>query len=458
MSGTHDHGSPVRAPRSLNRLLAIAVFPFVLATVIGLVLLWPTGRTQRNEALGPPPALYDGTVVERSVRPCLGSSGSDASSVRCASVVVRLSEGPEGGQQVVVEVGEGPGAPEVGDGDPVVLGRTRDETGTVTYYFADFQRRTPLLVLGAVFALVVVLLGRWRGLAALAALAVSLLMIVKFVLPAILEGRSPLAVAIVGSAAIMFLALYLSHGVNAQTTTAVLGTLVSLALTGVLAAVFVAASRFTGLASEEAGFLQSAAGQINLRGLLLGGIVIGSLGVLDDVTVTQASAVWQLHGANDELSVRRLYRAGLRIGRDHIASTVNTLVLAYAGASLPLLLLFTLARQSTASVLTGEVVAGELVRTLVGSIGLVASVPITTALAAVVVTRGRAPAPEPENPFKEWDEALDEAEAGEVPPTPRGRRSGLLRRKRGRHAAEPGEPTYRPPAAEREFWGDLDDD
>ncbi|HEX9969808.1 MAG TPA: YibE/F family protein, partial [Acidimicrobiales bacterium] len=322
MSGTHDHGSAVTASRSLNRLLAFAVAPFLLATVVGLVLLWPTGETKRNEALGPPPVLYDGTVVERSVRPCLGSSGTDVSPVQCASVVVRLADGPERGQQVVVEVGEGPGAPKVGDDDPVVLGRTQDETGTVTYYFADFQRRTPLLLLGAIFALVVVLLGRWRGLAALAALAVSLLMIVKFVLPAILDGRNPLAVAIVGSAAIMFLALYLSHGVNAQTTTAVLGTLVSLALTGVLAAVFVAASRFTGLASEEAGFLQSAAGQINLRGLLLGGIVIGSLGVLDDVTVTQASAVWQLHAANNDLSVRRLYQAGLRIGRDHIASTV----------------------------------------------------------------------------------------------------------------------------------------
>jgi uncharacterized membrane protein len=442
MAGTHDHGAAMPVSRNVNRLLAMAVAPFLLATVVGLVLLWPTGETQRNEAFGPPAALYDGTVVERTVRPCMGSS--EDSPIQCSSVGVRLSEGPERDTTVEVEIGEGPGAPRVGDGDPVVLGRTQDETGTVTYYFADFQRRAPLLVLAGIFAFVVVLLGRKRGLAALAALVVSLLMIVKFVLPALLDGRSPLAVAIVGSAAIMFLALYLSHGVNAQTTTAVLGTLVSLALTGVLAAVFVAASRFTGLASEEAGFLQSAAGQINLRGLLLGGIVIGSLGVLDDVTVTQASAVWQLHGANNALSVRELYSAGLRIGRDHIASTVNTLVLAYAGASLPLLLLFTLARQPTASVLTGEVVAGEIVRTLVGSIGLVASVPITTALAAVVVARDRGVTAQ-----QEVDETSPDAPRPRLP----------WRRPRGDAPIAPHrERTYRPPAAEREFWVDTDDD
>jgi uncharacterized membrane protein len=389
----HAHGpldpEAERAPasRSLNRVLAVAVAPFLVATVVGLVLLWPSDDVGRSSALGPPAELHDGKVTARQVRSCLG--GPSEGPARCASITVQLSEGPERGQLVEVETGEGAGAPTVSKGDAVVLGRSEDPTGVVTYYFADFQRRAPLLLLALVFAVVVVLLGRLRGVAALVALAVSLLVIVRFVLPAILQGGNPLAVAIVGSAVIMFLALYLTHGVNAQTTTAVLGTLVSLAVTGVLASVFVAASQFTGLASEEAGFLQSAAGQVNLRGLLLGGIVIGSLGVLDDVTVTQASAVWQLHRANPAMGARGLYRAGLHIGRDHIASTVNTLVLAYAGASLPLLLLFTLAGQPVGQVVTGEVVAGEVVRTLVGSIGLVASVPITTGLAAAVVVRDR---------------------------------------------------------------------
>jgi uncharacterized membrane protein len=170
-----------------------------------------------------------------------------------------------------------------------------------------------------------------------------------------------------------------------------LGTLASLVLICVLGALFVKLSHFTGLATEEAGFLQLAAGKVNLKGLLLAGLVIGSLGVLDDVTVTQASAVWQLHDANPKASARELYRSALEIGRDHIASTVNTLVLAYAGAALPLLILFVVAGPRLTDVITSETVAEEVVRTLVGSIGLVASVPVTTGLAAMVVTQRERP-------------------------------------------------------------------
>jgi uncharacterized membrane protein len=173
-----------------------------------------------------------------------------------------------------------------------------------------------------------------------------------------------------------------------------LGTLASLGLTGLLALLFVEATRFTGLSSEEATFLQVSANQINLEGLLLGGIIIGTLGVLDDVTITQASAVWELRVANPAYSVRKLYQSALRIGHDHIAATVNTLVLAYVGASLPLMIVFTISNRSLGSILTTEVIAEEVVRTLVGSIGLVASVPITTALAALALKGGGgSPAP-----------------------------------------------------------------
>jgi uncharacterized membrane protein len=176
------------------------------------------------------------------------------------------------------------------------------------------------------------------------------------------------------------------------TTSAVAGTLISLVLTGLLAGGFVHLTHLTGLGSEEGEYLRALAGNVNLRGLLLGGMIVGSLGVLDDVTITQASAVWELSRANRAYGARQLYRAALRIGRDHIASTVNTLVLAYAGASLPLLVLFSLAGQRLGDVLSGELVAEEIVRTLVGSIGLVASVPITTAITAFVATRHRHPA------------------------------------------------------------------
>jgi uncharacterized membrane protein len=223
---------------------------------------------------------------------------------------------------------------------------------------------------------------------------ITFAVLVKFVLPAVLEGRSPLLVAVVGSAAVMFVIMYLAHGVNAQTTTALLGTLASLAIIAVLAGMFVEAARIVNLGTEEATFLQISASQVDLRGLLLGGIIIGSLGVLNDVTVTQASAVWALRAANPVAGAAQLYRSAMRIGRDHIASTVDTLVLAYAGASLPLLLLFVLASRPVGDILTGELIAEEIVRTLVGSIGLVASVPITTALAALVASKaGPAKAP-----------------------------------------------------------------
>jgi uncharacterized membrane protein len=241
-----------------------------------------------------------------------------------------------------------------------------------------------LLLLAGLFAAAVVVLGRFQGVRALFGLAVSLLVLTQFVLPAVLEGSSPLAVALVGSSVIAFVGLYLSHGVSATTTTALLGTLSSLALVGVLASIFVAATELSGVATEEVRIVQIGAEDLNVRGLLLGGMVIGALGVLDDVTVTQVAAVAELRRADPSLPFSKLYRAAVRIGRDHIASTVNTLVLAYAGASLPLLLLFTQAQQGFSDVVNGETVAVEVVRTLTGSIGLVASVPITTALAAVV--------------------------------------------------------------------------
>jgi uncharacterized membrane protein len=353
----------------------------VAATAAGLVLLWPADPTPPvPDVIGPPAELADASVTGVERRPCEGTEASQ--NVVCQEVSAKLTSGGKSGETVPLEVSEGPGAPRLDEGDRIVVGVVAG-----TYYFSDFQRRTPLILLGVCFALAVVALARWRGLMALAGLAVSLAVLVKFMLPAILEGRSPVAVSVVGAAAIMFVALYLAHGFNAQTTTAVLGTLGSLLLVGVLAWIFVGASHFSGLASEEAGFLQAAAGKVSLQGLLLGGIVIGSLGVLDDVTVTQASAVWELHQANPAYGFGRLFSAGLRIGRDHIASTVNTLVLAYAGASLPLLVLFTLSNRDLAGVLTGELVATEVVRTLVGSLGLVAAVPLTTALAAFAAER-----------------------------------------------------------------------
>jgi len=385
----HGHGPAAPAGRRVRVLLAVLLVPCALAALVGLVVLRPTG--------GPAPAA--GTALLQPVRgqvtaveatDCSPGDGQG----RCAALVVAMTDGPRAGRGLVQLVPIEPGTPRFTVGDPVVLGWSGgnpDDPGS--YQVVDFQRGGSLAWLAALFAAAVLVLGRWRGLAALAALAVSFGVLLLFVLPAILDGRSPLAVAVVGAGVIMFAVLYLTHGLSARTSTAVLGTLVSLALIGLLGAVFSAASRLTGLDDQTTALVASLGTGVDARGLVLAGMVIGALGVLDDVTVTQTSAVWELRRANPQLHARALFRAAMRIGRDHVSSAVNTLVLAYAGASLPLLLLFSLSGRSLGDVATSQDVATEIVRTLVGSIGLVASVPVTTAVAALVASRE-----EPEGP------------------------------------------------------------
>lgn len=377
------HGVQNRVVSTLTRGLVLAVVPFAVATIVGLIVLWPppTHLQAGGSDLGAPAELVDARVGDVKHHLCEGT--------RCSTVRVAIASGPDRGKPAVLpDLQFGPGVPQLRSGDRVVLGRSVDPTnGQVDYYFADFQRRVPLQLLAIIFTVFVVAIARWRGVAALAGLFVTWLVLIRFVIPAVLHGESPVAVAVVGGAAILFVVLYVAHGFNARTTTALLGTLLSLGLTAVLASIFVAASHLTGFSSEEATYLQSLTVRVDFSGLVLGGIVIGSLGVLNDVTVTQASSVWEIHTANPTQTAAGLYRAGMRVGRDHIASVVDTLVLAYAGASLPLLILFTVVGQPLGRVVTGDVVAEEVVRTLVGSIGLVAAVPITTALAAFVVSR-----------------------------------------------------------------------
>jgi uncharacterized membrane protein len=409
MGHSHSGGNEkARVHARARLLLAVLVVPLLLATVLGLVVLWPAdARPPTPDFMGGAAKLADATVVKVDRRACGGGdqTGADRSGADkappCQAAKVKLTghaAGAEAGKVVDIEIGEGADSPVLHGGDKIVVGRAG--TGKAGepdggWYFSDFQRRGPLLALAVFFALAVIVFGRWRGLFALAGLVVSFGVLVRFMLPAILLGKNPVAVAVVGSAAIMFAALYLAHGISARTTTAVLGTVGALFLTGVLAWIFLAGTHLTGMATEESGLLAASLSGVSLRGLLLGGVIVGSLGVLDDVTVTQASAVWEIHQANPAYGFHRLYAAGLRIGRDHIASTVNTLVMAYAGASLPLLVLFTISSRHLGDVLTSEIVAQEIVRTLVGSIGLVSAVPITTALAAFVADRSlhREPVP-----------------------------------------------------------------
>ncbi|MGE0227280.1 MAG: YibE/F family protein [Dehalococcoidia bacterium] len=288
-------------------------------------------------------------------------------------------------------------------GDRVLLSRLAGPDGD-TYYIVDRVRQTTLLWLLVAFVLAVIATGRLVGVASLLGLAASMLVLLRFIVPGILSGHSPVLIAVVGALTIMASTLFLAHGVNRKTVVALVGTAVALCLTAVLATVTIAAAQLTGVASEDAAVLQVlSAGQLSASGLLLGGIIIGALGVLDDVTVAQSSAVFELHSANPLLGPVDLYRRAMNVGRDHIAATVNTLVLAYAGASLPLLMLLAVQGEPLTVQLNREFIAIEVVRSLVGSIGLVAAVPLTTAIAALAAARMAAsgrPAP-PDSSEKE---------------------------------------------------------
>ncbi|MER7330517.1 MULTISPECIES: YibE/F family protein [unclassified Micromonospora] len=390
-----DHSRPApSAPPRVRRILVATVVPLFVATVIAALALWPWDAP--DAAPGTDPPRQHGTVTRVVTEPCPptpeapeGTPG--AAEGPCGTVTVRVDDGPDAGQQVETPVPAGPGAPRVAVGDEIILVQLTDpaDPSASSYNIAEHQRGKPLLWLVVLFAAAIVAFGRWRGLAALAGLGASFAILLTFVLPGISAGSPPLLVAVVGAALIMFVVLYLTHGVTAQTSVAVLGTLGSLVLTGVLGTIATAATHLTGFGTEDATTLSMFQADVDLHGLLLAGIIIGSLGVLDDVTVTQAATVTELAHANPALSRMQLYRAATRVGRAHIASTVNTIVLAYAGASLPVLLLLTADSRAVSQILTSEFLAQEIVRSAVATLGLIAAVPLTTGLAAVVTGAGR---------------------------------------------------------------------
>jgi len=264
----------------------------------------------------------------------------------------------------------------------------RPDTGEVRAFFTDFVRSRSILYLFILFVFFSVLISGWKGIRSLIAILFSLGVIVFFILPQILSGRDPVFVSIIGAFVFLSISQYLVYGWNLKTHSAVVGILVSLIITGSISAFFINFTRLTGFGDENALFLvQMTSQNINMRGLLLAGMIIGALGVLDDLVISQASAVFELHSSNHELGLKTLYQKAMNIGKDHVAATVNTLVLAYAGASLPMLLLFSISNQDPTMLINISYIAEEIVRTLVGSIGLIASIPITTGLAAIVATK-----------------------------------------------------------------------
>ena len=382
MGAGHSHGERPGlgpAPRQLRVLMTLLVAPLVLATVVGVAVLWPDGDLQVS---GPGVDVERGTAKVTELVPC----AQEVQVEGCRAAAIELLSGPgaPGQAQALLPYGE---KPEVVAGDRIIVSFAEQAPEGQQYAFQDFDRGPPLLVLTILFAVGVLALSRWRGIGALASLAYSLVLIAVFTLPAIMEGSSPLAVAVVTAAAIMLVSLYLSHGFDVRSTVAMLGTLLSLVVIGVLGWVFTGVGHFTGLVDEGSQYISGIAAQVDLRGLLLAGLVIGALGVLDDVTVTQTWAVWELADVDPDASARTLFVRAMRIGRSHAASTVNTLVLAYVGATLPLMLVFSALSMPFGIAVSQEVVAQEVVRGLVGGLGILAAVPVTTTIAALVAGR-----------------------------------------------------------------------
>jgi uncharacterized membrane protein len=373
------------------RILIVVLIPLAIWTVVGLVAFWPGNISRHVNAdvagYSVPGVTYPtARVTEVREISCEGLSGSTpgVSSARCAEVTSQLLAGDEKGKTVIVPVTAAIYSSGIKSGQNIKLVRIPPSADQpAQYQFSDFERRIPLLVVGLLFAVVVVVVARWRGFAALIGLAFAGFILFMFMFPALIAGTNPIMVGLIGSSAIMFVALYAAHGFSARTTTALVGTLFGLILIAVLGYLASRWAHVTGVAAEDDYVLAAAAPDLRLTSVVICGIIVAGLGVLNDVTITQASAVWEL--ADQGASRKHLFSRAMRIGRDHIASTVYTIAFATAGTSLGVFLLIKISNRPLLDVLVTERFAAEVLGILVGSIGLVLAVPLTTAVGVAVV-------------------------------------------------------------------------
>lgn len=279
----------------------------------------------------------------------------------------------------------------VDEGDDIFIrGPFLDETGGETYAVAGVGRSMGIFILAAIFVGVVLFITGKKGAYALIGLTFTMAVIIAFIIPLILRGFDPILVGIVGAGGCVLVTLYTAYGVNRKSVAALIGIIIALGIVALTAQITVHALNFTGLAEEESAFLLYQTEAVrNFVGLLVAGIIIAGLGVLDDVAVTQAATVEEIHRANPNLRGYRLFQRAMNVGRDHISAVINTLVLAYTGSALPLLLLISFNQFSSGFLLSNELVAEEIVRTIISSLGLVLAVPITTGVAIALIERFR---------------------------------------------------------------------
>jgi uncharacterized membrane protein len=400
---SHSHEAPALGLSATARRATLALLVVVgVVTIAGLIWLWPIshpsvgGSSMTAEGVD----AVSGRIT--ALAPCedTGESTGQGPQHACQIAQVEITGGPSAGQTVPVElIGvSGLSGLQVGDGVNVAeVAGIDGEASTWAFVTAD---RMPVLIgFLIVFVLAVLGVAGRKGLFGLLGLIVAGAVLFGFMIPALTSGHPAVAVAIIGSTAIMFVVLYLAHGISWRTTSAFVGTWLSLIVTTGLGALGVWMARLSGMSSEETLALAGVLGNLDFPDILTCSLVIGGLGVLNDVTITQASSVWEIRAAGPHLTRRQLFTSGMRIGRDHIASTIYTIVFAYAGASLSLLLLLSLYDQPLNLLLSTEQFSEEIIRTLGSGIGLVLSVPLTTGVAALTVAgSGVVKAPDPARP------------------------------------------------------------
>jgi uncharacterized membrane protein len=392
-----------RRPRTRSRaglLVLLVVLPLALAAVVGIALTWPPPSSAAASTAGlvnPGMQFFRATVTGTTQSTCQGTQedvqpdGTVPDTVPCTRADARVTEGPYAGKVVTVFPTVGTPARGVVKGSGIVVERYPATDGAAeTWAFADVQREVPLATLVLAFVLVTALVAGWRGLRAIVGLALAMVLLWVYLIPGLIAGENAALITLCASVAIMTVVGYLTHGASLRTSTALLGTFVGLGLIAGIGAFATSAANLnpiTGQEDYQLAALLGGNGVATLRGVFLAGVVLAGLGVLNDVTITQVSAVWELRAANPSASWQRLLAGGMRIGRDHVASTIYTIAFAYVGVSLPVLLTLQLYGLPLSRTITGGVFAEEIVRTLAGSIGLVLAIPLTTAVAAVVAVR-----------------------------------------------------------------------
>lgn len=410
MGAGHSHTTPGhldQTPRALaarkkaNWILAAVLVPLTLLTIVAMVLLWPSGSKEGLKLSSPyaaaPGVSFDTGKIQRVVvAGCMDGTAQPGAPAAAgpgqgSQCTFAYTDPDKGGNPVKVvinpDVAKSHGV-KVGDNIRYLnLSKAQGAAagGAPAYVFVDFVRTLPIILLAVLYAVVVIAVARWRGLRALIGLVGAYAVLVSFMLPGLVEGKPPLLLALVGSTVIMIGVLYFAHGFTARTSTALLGTMFGLGITAALAAWATDAANLAGVGNHDAATLANVSDHISISGIILCGLIISGLGVLNDVTITQSSAVWELWELAPGTSARKLFAAAMRIGRDHIASTVYTIAFAYAGAALPILIIVMLYERPLGDALTSAELSEEVIRTLVGSIGLVLAIPVTTLIAVLVV-------------------------------------------------------------------------